>query len=153
MLKSMNFCLDLAGPATLCTPCPKFRPPQTLNRLVCSLLHFAFSKRQLLCYSQLNLISGNWSLPQLISRFRLTKAWHRLHNSMEPGTSPFFEESMGSSLSSDVHGCILLLQSCMTLCDPVHHSPPGSSVHGTLQARIPEGVAMPSSRGSSRPRE
>ena len=31
-------------------------------------------------------------------------------------------------------------------------SPPGSSVHGILQARIPEWVAMPSSRGSSQPR-
>ena len=32
-------------------------------------------------------------------------------------------------------------------------SPPGSSVHGTLQARILERVAMPSSRGSSQPRD
>ena len=32
-------------------------------------------------------------------------------------------------------------------------SPPGSSVHGILQARILEGVAMPSSRGSSLPRD
>ena len=41
------------------------------------------------------------------------------------------------------------LQSCLTLCDPKDHSPPGSSVHGILQARILEWVAMPSSRGSS----
>ena len=40
-------------------------------------------------------------------------------------------------------------QSCPTLCDPMDCSPPGSSVHGTLQARILEWVAMPSSRGSS----
>ena len=33
------------------------------------------------------------------------------------------------------------------------HSPPGSSVHGVLQARILGWVAMPSSRGSSRPWE
>jgi len=32
-------------------------------------------------------------------------------------------------------------------------SPPGSSVHGILQARILEWVAMPSSRGSSHPRD
>ena len=43
------------------------------------------------------------------------------------------------------------LQSSPTLCDPVDCSPPGSSVPGILQARIPEWVAMPSSRGSSRP--
>ena len=44
------------------------------------------------------------------------------------------------------------LQSRPTLCDPMDCSPPGSSVHGTLQARILEWVAMPSSRGSSWPR-
>ena len=38
------------------------------------------------------------------------------------------------------------------LCDTVHRSLPGSSVHGILQARILEWVAMPSSRGSSQPR-
>ena len=45
------------------------------------------------------------------------------------------------------------LQLCSTLCDPMDCSPPGSSVHGILQARILEWVAMPSSRGSSRPRD
>ena len=34
------------------------------------------------------------------------------------------------------------LQSCPTLCDPVDYSPPGSSVHGILQARILKWVAM-----------
>ena len=43
-------------------------------------------------------------------------------------------------------------QSCLTLCDPVDCSPPGLSVHGILQARILEWVAIPFSRGSSRPR-
>ena len=45
------------------------------------------------------------------------------------------------------------LQSCLTLCNPMDCSPPGSSVHGILQARILEWVAMPSSRGSSWPRD
>ena len=40
-----------------------------------------------------------------------------------------------------------------TLCDPTGCSPPGSSVHEILQARILEWVAMPSSRGSSPPRD
>ena len=39
------------------------------------------------------------------------------------------------------------LQSCPTLCDPMNCSLPSSSVHGILQARILEWVAMPSSRG------
>ena len=45
------------------------------------------------------------------------------------------------------------LQLCSTLCDPVDCSPPGSSIHGVHQARILEWAAMPSSRGSSWPRD
>ena len=37
-----------------------------------------------------------------------------------------------------------LLQLCSTLCDPIDGSPPGSSVHGVLQARTLEWVAIPS---------
>ena len=48
--------------------------------------------------------------------------------------------------------CAKSLQSCLILCDPMDHSPPGSSVHGILQARILEWIAMPSFRGSSQPR-
>ena len=40
-----------------------------------------------------------------------------------------------------------------TLCSPRDCSPPGSSVHGILQARTLEWVAMPSARASSRPRD
>ena len=39
------------------------------------------------------------------------------------------------------------------LCGPMDCIPPGSSVHGILQARILEWVAMPSSRGSFRPQD
>ena len=45
-----------------------------------------------------------------------------------------------------------LAQLCLTLCDLMVYSPPGSSVHGIFQARILEMVVMPSSRGSSQPR-
>ena len=45
--------------------------------------------------------------------------------------------------------CESVAQSCPTLCDPVNFSPPGSSVHGVLQARILEWVAISFSRGSS----
>ena len=42
-----------------------------------------------------------------------------------------------------------LLQSCLTLCDPMDCSPQGSSLHGILQARILEWVAIPFSKGNS----
>ena len=44
--------------------------------------------------------------------------------------------------------CVCETQLCPTLCDPMDCSPPGSSVHGILQARILEWVPIPSSRGS-----
>ena len=46
-----------------------------------------------------------------------------------------------------------ITQSCLTLCDPVDCSPPGSSAHGILQARILEWVAISFSKGSSQPRD
>ena len=46
-----------------------------------------------------------------------------------------------------------LLQSYLTLCNPMDCTLPGSSFYGILQARILEGVAMPSSRGSFWPRD
>ena len=48
---------------------------------------------------------------------------------------------------------VLVAQSCPTLCDPLDCSPPGSSVHGILQARILEWVVISFSRGSFQPRD
>ena len=45
------------------------------------------------------------------------------------------------------------LQSCLTLYDTMDHSPPGSTVHRILQARILEWVAVPSSRESFQPKD
>ena len=56
-------------------------------------------------------------------------------------------------LCFSVYVCVLVAKSCLTLCDPMDCGPPGSSVHGMLQARILEWVAILFSRGSSRPRD
>ena len=48
---------------------------------------------------------------------------------------------------------LLLSQSCPTLCGPLDYSLPGSSVHGLLQARTLEWVAISFSRGSFWPRD
>ena len=53
----------------------------------------------------------------------------------------------GSALLQVDGICCAKSLSCPTLCDPLDCSPPGSSVHGILQARILEWVAMLSSRG------
>ena len=56
-------------------------------------------------------------------------------------------------LSPQANTCVhaKLLQLCLTVCDPMGFSLPGSSVHGILQARILEWVTMPSSRGLHNP--
>ena len=50
------------------------------------------------------------------------------------------EQSQAHSylLSKSMSVCVQSLQSRPTLCDPMDHSPPGSSVHGIFQARIME---------------
>ena len=57
--------------------------------------------------------------------------------------------SFGSHLSIHAAAAAYLLQVSPTLCDPMDCSLPDFSVHGILQARILEWIAVPSSRGSS----
>ena len=64
-------------------------------------------------------------------------------------------QSPGFIKAPSLHACVRakLLQLCPILCGPMDCSLPGSSVHGILQARILEWIAMPSSRASSLPRD
>ena len=55
------------------------------------------------------------------------------------------------TVQSPLHACSVT-KLCLVLCDPMDYSPTSSSVHGISQARILEWVAIPSSRGSSQPR-
>ena len=62
------------------------------------------------------------------------------------------QKGRGTHLELGINRFIVVVkvaQSCLTLCDPMDCSLPGSSVHGILQARILEWVAIPFSRGSS----
>ena len=63
------------------------------------------------------------------------------------GSIPVSETSPGGKSK------VLVAQSCPTLCNPTDCSPPGSSVHGILQVRILEWVAIYFFRGSSLPRD
>ena len=58
-----------------------------------------------------------------------------------------------AKLEEEQVGRFACMLSCVRLFDPMDCSPLGSTVHGILQARIMEWVAMPSSRGSSQPRD
>ena len=102
----------------------------------------------------------------------LAKSWTQLSNWTELNNvkmltllnvhSRFSEVSAQSPVAvrAEMQKTILMLvwtsevaQSCLTLFDPMDCSPPGSSVHGILQARILECVAIPFFRGSSWPRD
>ena len=53
-----------------------------------------------------------------------------------------------NALFSSLCSWVLVAQSCLTLCDPMDCSPPGSSVHGIFWARILEWIVIPFFRGS-----
>ena len=79
--------------------------------------------------------------------------WTEGFGSSQMDSPPFLLITLMSNRVFALHCmCAKSLQSCLTLCDPMDYSPAGSSVHGILQARILEWVAMPSSRGSFQPR-
>ena len=80
--------------------------------------------------------------------------WARPHMKRGIQTfSPSQEESGLLSGSASTSLMCLCAQSCPTHCGHVDCSPPGSSVHGILQARIVGWVAISSSRGYSQPRD
>ena len=72
------------------------------------------------------------------------KFWNsRIENhstlSKPPCTPPPYSSVIRTALNlSAINVCVLATQSCLTLCDPIDCSLPGSSVHGVLQARILE---------------
>ena len=98
-----------------------------------------------------------WSLTLL--RFASPTSMRQIHWEVSPVLMGPFSRPMvgegqrtpfGKSASMTV---ALVTQLCPSLCDPMDCSPPGSSVHGILQARALEWVAIPFSRGSSPPRD
>ena len=87
---------------------------------------------------------------------QVSAPWHLLTClKFQPATVPGW---LSLSLFSFSKSCVtfkirvLVAQLCPTLCNSMDYSPPGSSVHGVLQARILEWVNIPFSRESSWPR-
>ena len=69
------------------------------------------------------------------------------------GWDPVYSCSQRGALTPVECMHVQSLRSCLILCDPMDYSPPGSSVLGILQVRIPELIAILSSRASSQPRD
>ena len=62
-------------------------------------------------------------------------------------------ENLDQIISVQVMPLCSVAKSCLTVCDLMDCSPPGSSVRGIFQARVQEQVAISSSRESSQPRD
>ena len=60
---------------------------------------------------------------------------------------------VGAQILGLILACLLSRSVCLTLCDPMDYSPPGSSAHGILQAGTLEGVAVASFRAYFLPRD
>ena len=106
--------------------------------------------------SHLILCSPLLLLPSIFPGIRVFSSESVLHIRWPKYLSCSFSISPSSDYSGLISfriDCVLVTQSCLTLCDPMDCNPPGSCVHGILQARILEQVAIPFSRGSSRPRD
>ena len=95
-----------------------------------------------------------WLQPALVNR----KSPIFLYNTQPHSTQPRFQKlnELGYEVlpyPSYSPMCVLSLQSCLTLCDPMDYSLPGSSVLGILQIRILKWVAIPSYKGSAQSRD
>ena len=91
------------------------------------------------------LMLGNWPQPPSVLPYALPD------RSLGEG-----ESVCGNKLPPTSGFCVCVCwvtKSCPTLCDPMDCSPPGSSDHGTFQARVLTWVDISSSRGSSWPRD
>ena len=70
-----------------------------------------------------------------------------------PEAKVYFVINNNHTIAWSVSSKVNVAQSCLTLCDPMDCSLPGSSVHGIFQARVLEWVAISFSRRSSQPRD
>ena len=97
----------------------------------------------------------NWMISRITtSRFFTKSCWFPLKFLLNFLVWIWNAFSARGLIESVLHcTCAQSLQSCPTLSDLMDCNPPGSSVHGILQARILEWVGMPSSRGSSQSQE
>ena len=99
-------------------------------------------------------VGGRWQLSFSVGKCEQMLPGGTSYNMTLPGISGLTWERRLQFISvSALRVCVLVAQSCPTLCDPMDCSPPGSTVHGVLQARILEWIAFPFSRGSSQPRD
>ena len=118
-------------------------------------------KKRVLWYVHYISILKRLSQPEkfyIMSNSNYITFWKRQNWGDNKKIRSWAREETNRQRTEDFHGnentlFCSVAKSCLTLCDPMDCSPLGSSVHGILQARILEWVAMFSSRVSSQPRD
>ena len=122
----------------------------------CSVLESGIEKMQF--YSALTnvkeiqdfvMILGFWK----IFIFHLAQCLHSLYHLVKKGHLWNWGSKQAASKKAKLPVKEKVAQLCLTLCDQMNCSPAGSSVHGILQTRILEWVAILAYRGSSHPRD
>ena len=95
--------------------------------------------------------SMNLSLSKLWEMVKDREAWCATVHGI---TASYVTEELNKNTYNRIYCCCsLVAKSCPTLWYPMDCNPPGSSIHGTSQARILGWVAVSFSRGSSQPRD
>ena len=89
----------------------------------------------LCCFGPLHLWYFVTAVSQTTTTILLLQ-WYKRHS---------FLPDRNQHVRNAIEGTCMPAKSCLSLCDPKDCSSPGSFVHGILQARILEWVAMPSS--------
>ena len=126
-------------------------PTQGLNP---GLLHY---KQILYCLSHQGSLCDYWTERFISKLCRTDKQIYLTNDHSSMGLTNSLQK-----VCKDHHSCecswivycvLLCAQSCLTLCYSMDFNPPGSSVHGILQERILECVAISSSRGCSQSRD
>ena len=106
-------------------------------RLLTDVDEFWIQQGYMLAPASFSPLQGFWNLPIQetcwVRCYQILPVLDQLKQDVTPAPPP--------------HACAKSLQSCPTLCNPIDCGLPGSSVHGILQARILEQVAMPSLQG------
>ena len=97
---------------------------------------------------------ARWLGPDLTPHLQTVSRDRQRHTTQRAACQEFGSLPENLLLASIIEGrYVLVTQSCSTLCDSMDCSPPGSPVHGILQPRILEWVAIPFSRESSQHRD
>ena len=111
------------------------------NRMLKHIQSPQFPICQNISLNDLLTLDCNWR-EMAVLQTKLSKSWTRTTHVWWVLTNMFIHVVKSS-----------IAQSCSTLRDTMNYSPPDSSDHGILLARLLEGVTTPFSRGSSQPRD